>query len=579
LCSKADGLEEAEESTSKQTTEPIMPATTIEANKEEKTVVTPEIPVQETEAPLDDKEAVVEAEPVKVQGTDEVKEQQAAVPQEEEAAAPKDETENKVLVQTASNPTDLSAESKVVSPTTTNNSILTSPTIAAPSTSDPIEAIDALEDALEEVGKILPQVGPLSPEKPVRQIKKPNAKVSSSVNLNSALSKSSLKPIVFTPGPSLSKSTTQLPAATRSTTARNHTPLKLAVAPKTNRQSTAAPTQATKETDGKHDSTKPVDYLARKRRPISISFPTPPPPAKSTKPPTKPTFTLPGDAIAAKRKAALEERLKKEQEEQAKKREFKARPAPNTSKPRPTSTLVRPTAASTNRQSVAAGASGSEKENKPNGLKRAGTVTGATSTATKERMAAKRATILEASKTTANTAAKRTGATAPSTTSTIPKRTSIFPRSLPTRSAADATSRSLSSSTASAKPLSTDDKAALKVKGRTMINRDRMEKEEKEKEKKHKDELAKKARAEAVERSRETSRQWAAKKKGAAGAKGVEQKADSPIEIKIDGPVVAEEEAKIVSEEEGKPVEEVEETPDVLGAGNVCQGATPAVAV
>ena len=48
-----------------------------------------------------------------------------------------------------------------------------------------------------------------------------------------------------------------------------------------------------------------------KPRPVSLSFPTPPPAARSSKAPTKSSFQLPGEAVAAKLKAAREERDRK----------------------------------------------------------------------------------------------------------------------------------------------------------------------------------------------------------------------------------------------------------------------------
>ncbi|KAF1354891.1 hypothetical protein BDV97DRAFT_92692 [Delphinella strobiligena] len=65
-----------------------------------------------------------------------------------------------------------------------------------------------------------------------------------------------------------------------------------------------------------------------KPRPVSLSFPTPPAPPKSTKAPTRSIFQLPGEAIAAKLRAAREERKRKEEEDIEKRRAFKARPAP-----------------------------------------------------------------------------------------------------------------------------------------------------------------------------------------------------------------------------------------------------------
>jgi hypothetical protein len=58
----------------------------------------------------------------------------------------------------------------------------------------------------------------------------------------------------------------------------------------------------------------PANIPHSKPRPISMSFPTPPPPAKSTKAATQATFQLPGEAIAAKLKADKEARLQRQAE-------------------------------------------------------------------------------------------------------------------------------------------------------------------------------------------------------------------------------------------------------------------------
>ncbi|KAI4752894.1 hypothetical protein E4T52_10125 [Aureobasidium sp. EXF-3400] len=58
----------------------------------------------------------------------------------------------------------------------------------------------------------------------------------------------------------------------------------------------------------------PANIPHSRPRPISMSFPTPPPPAKSTKAATQATFQLPGEAIAAKLKADKEARLQRQAE-------------------------------------------------------------------------------------------------------------------------------------------------------------------------------------------------------------------------------------------------------------------------
>ncbi|KAF2742446.1 hypothetical protein M011DRAFT_266555 [Sporormia fimetaria CBS 119925] len=165
---------------------------------------------------------------------------------------------------------------------------------------------------------------------------------------------------------------------------------------------------------------------------------------KSTKPPTVPKFSLPGESVAAKLKAQREERLKREEEEAAKKATFKARPAP-THKAAP---AVRQTAASKARVSIMAG--GVENQ----------------------------------------------GSTIP------PKRMSTMPSSAPITSAKPS------------KPVAAPvDAAALKQKGREVFNRDKIQREEQDKERREKEEAAKRARAEAAERGRIASREWAERQK------------------------------------------------------------------
>src|ERR1700761_9023535 len=300
-----------------------------------------------------------------------------------------------------------SAKGPKMSPQTT--SLLTSPTITVPENGDPIEAIDALEDALEEVGKILPAMEPNLPEKPVKKSAPVKGNPVKRTPMASAPKPGSnvVKPSAVagnTKSSSLAKST-QPSALSRSTSTRATPIVKSTTNP---RVSTAAKRQSmvilSKESNS---STTPAstttDYLASKRRPISMQFPPPPPKIKSSKTPTRPTFTLPGDAILAKRKAMMEEKLKKEQEELAKKREFKARPVPGSGKARPASMIVRQTASSIARTSLLGNIDSSTPGRTERGnastfsttLKRSGTVTGATtSTPSKDKQAPKRSSVL-----------------------------------------------------------------------------------------------------------------------------------------------------------------------------------------
>ena len=67
---------------------------------------------------------------------------------------------------------------------------------------------------------------------------------------------------------------------------------------------------------------------------------------KSSKPPTRPTFELPGEAISRRKREQHEAKLKAEEEEMRRRREFKARPMPRASIIGTPSTMPRDTVAS-----------------------------------------------------------------------------------------------------------------------------------------------------------------------------------------------------------------------------------------
>jgi hypothetical protein len=198
---------------------------------------------------------------------------------------------------------------------------------------DPIEAIDALEDEIDKVVKIIPSLdSPLSPVKPrvTKKADKPKAVLK-------APSSSLSRPAPVTkPSANRMAATTQPSATTRIKSLAEPKKPATAIARAVSTKTRPKPILAESKPKDKHIAEKaqdgrPVDHLVAKRRPVSVSFPTPPPPPKSKKPTTTASFTLPGEAVAAKLKAQKLERQKREEEEAAKKREFKARPAPTVS--------------------------------------------------------------------------------------------------------------------------------------------------------------------------------------------------------------------------------------------------------
>jgi hypothetical protein len=197
-------------------------------------------------------------------------------------------------------------------------------------------------------------------------------------------------------------------------------------------------------------------------RSSSVAFHAPAPP-KSSKAPTVPSFTLPGEAVAAKLKAQREERVKREEEEDnTKKTAFKARPVPVH---RNGAAIVRQKAANKTRESLM---NGDTKEN-----------------------------VLPT----------RTGSIAGKRNSTI------VPRSTFGASATGSSNLSKRNSVLVSKAITANDVNTQRLKGREVFSRDKLEKEQRDKEKHEKEEAAKKARAEAAERSRVLSREWAAKQK------------------------------------------------------------------
>jgi hypothetical protein len=409
---------------------------------------------------------------------------------------------------------------------------------------DPTATMNALEDELEEVVKNLPNLdAPDSPTKPMppsatvdskfmpASEKTPTRKLSSNKAKGTAANKSML-------GRSASVRTVptnKLTKTTQSSTLSRSNSVKSGSTGLTNTKTTSSvsrlnstrPRLSSVSVPPKDDTatkdTKTTDYLATRRRPISMQFPTPPPPTKSAKPPTKPTFTLPGDAITAKLKAAREDRLKREEEETQKRREFKARPIPGSVKNKPTA-AVKQTAASRARQSIIGSENSKDgkedtsaavalgiKPKQPTttmtgaGLKRSSTVTAATtSTKRTSTMPNTKPPSMAGSKpnpTHAEAAPKRPTTLSRSSSVSLPKNTSTTVSRNPSRT------------------MTATDVALQRQKARAIFNRDKVEKEARERERREKEDAAKRARAEAAERGRLASREWAERqrKKGLGG--------------------------------------------------------------
>jgi hypothetical protein len=184
-----------------------------------------------------------------------------------------------------------------------------------------IEAIDALEEALDKVGQAIYLSDHSADEKSPRK-----ARFSDVVGI--APNKRTRPSSVVTPKVS------RAPGVIRS--------LKPPSMPVRTSPARSSSMQVSSK-ESRKGSGEVSDYLASKRRPISMSFPAPPPPPKSTKPPTRSTFQLPGEAVAAKLKAQKEERLRREAEgEVVERRAVTLPPRPKSTKLPTTSTFQLP---------------------------------------------------------------------------------------------------------------------------------------------------------------------------------------------------------------------------------------------
>lgn len=385
---------------------------------------------------------------------------------------------------------------------------------------DSVDAIDALEEEIEKIGESIPTIvdEPQSPVKNPRprttttrsattEAKAPKAPTTkkpatapTKVTKQTAAKKptadtarkvstkpSPLKVPNTTPRRIMTPRTTSTkPASAKPTPITTTKPSLRSAAPPAPKPSKSTSTQP--PTSPPSTSTMPAPPLTKRPRVSSLANP-PFIPKPSAKPPTRSTFTLPGEAISQKLKAAREERAKIDEKTQTQKRAFKARPVPVNKAPE-----VKLTVATRARLSLAKGEVGSEApvggrkyengygslripKNKPHPR-----ISSVSSTAA----------IVDG-----HTSAKRV-------------RPSILP----------------------AEPAKTDTSAprarapsmggAGMSKGREVFGRSKVEKEVRDAERKGKEEAARRARMEAAERGRKASREWAekirVKKAGAAAA-------------------------------------------------------------
>lgn len=361
---------------------------------------------------------------------------------------------------------------------------------------DRITALDELDDAVENVSRDIPEIQ-TSPEKlepkskPNLATKKERQKVAPVVRTTKAAQarismfqnkeEPAKTPSLGRPRPSATLG--RASSVRQSTATRAEAATKRVLSSSTVKDAKMAASVEKKEAVIPHS----------KPRPVSLSFPTPPPPAKSTKAPTQSTFQLPGEAVAAKLKAAREARQQKEAEEAEKKPAFKARPVPAGLSKAPS---VRQTTASKARESVMNGKDLKTSAPAPSAsVKRTSSLATSRPIMAPPRDPAKRAAI-----------------------SAKPSTLSLEVKKRPSAVSSNASKSRSSVAAATPAPVSAAQRASSNptkgtAKGKEVFNRAANLKAAAAAEKAEKEAAAKKARVEAAERGRQASRDWAEKQK------------------------------------------------------------------
>ncbi|CAK7232621.1 hypothetical protein SCUCBS95973_008320 [Sporothrix curviconia] len=210
--------------------------------------------------------------------------------------------------------------------------------------------------------------------------------------------------------------------------------------------------------------------------------------ARSVKPPTIPTFELPGEAISRRKREEHEAKIKQQEEEERKRREFKARPirlsiTPSTVPRETLSSRARKNRASIIGEGSVTGGRLSVPSSAPPGNRRLSALSSdSNNNNCQGQIARGRGTTLEQSSTAAGNISR---ATSTSTGSISGKRSTI----------------------------SMEDVQNQKLRGREILQRDSILSSDRDREKREREAIAKQARQHAAERSRVLSREWAEKQK------------------------------------------------------------------
>lgn len=176
---------------------------------------------------------------------------------------------------------------------------------------DPLEAIDALEDAIEEVDQSLPTVAEHNSHN--------NSTRSSSVSHEPEATHTPVKAANNGGTAKRNSVTAKTPASSTKRYSRA-TPNNAGHARVGSRTDSGLRKNSPTKASNNNDENQPPEGSSTKLAIHKPAFV----PAKSSKPATRPTFELPGEAISRRKREQIEERRRKEEEELQQRRTFKA---------------------------------------------------------------------------------------------------------------------------------------------------------------------------------------------------------------------------------------------------------------
>ncbi|KIH95245.1 hypothetical protein SPBR_03952 [Sporothrix brasiliensis 5110] len=376
---------------------------------------------------------------------------------------------------------------------------------------DTLEELDRLEDQFEAVHRMVRVKRVASPDKEAFDRRSPGHGAADTQNSTTKTGTvrsrpsgvartSSVRKSAGAPDPA-TKSTEETPAATTSAATKRLSvarPLSL-LPPKPPVKSSKPPTTSTFELPGEAVARRLKEQREARMSAAAAAAAVGAKPttaktgqlrkARSVKPPTIPTFELPGEAISRRKREEHEAKLRRQEDEEKKRREFKARPVRLSVTP---STVPRETISSrarTKRTSIIG-----EGSMASGGLSVPGSAPPAN----------RRLSVISSD------SAGRTNSSGQVTRGRGPALGSS-----PT--AAGQMSRATSTSTGSISgkrsTISVEDVQYQKLRGREILQRDSILSSDRDREKREREAIARQARQEAAERSRALSREWAEKQK------------------------------------------------------------------